>query len=106
MNHRIEQLLEFIETEPNEPFNRYALALEYINFDINLAQKHFEILKKQQPDYLPLYYHLGKLYEEKENYSMALEIYKQGIELARMQNNSKTEKELSNALNNCVLENM
>ncbi len=106
MNHRIEQLLTFIKNEPDDPFNQYALALEYMNFDINMAQKHFEILYQQQPNYLPLYYHLGKLYEEIENYTKALEIYKQGIDVAKKQNNLKTEKELTSALNNCALENM
>lgn len=105
MNNRIEQLLEFIKIEPDEPFNRYALALEYMNFDVNLAKKHFEIIAKEHQNYLPLYYHLGKLYEELENYSEAVNVYKKGIEIALLQNNLKTEKELSNALKNCELEN-
>jgi tetratricopeptide (TPR) repeat protein len=103
MHNRLTILLDFLEKEPDDPFNRYALALEYLNINVLEAKKHFEILQKEHKNYLPLYYHLAKLYEDLEEIELALETYEKGIKIAQEQKNTKTEKELINAKKNCEL---
>ena len=38
---RLEQLRNFYEEEPNDPFNVYALATELLKFDLQAATKCF-----------------------------------------------------------------
>ncbi len=96
-----EQRLFFLEQyfreEPHEPFNGYALAMEYLSTDTPKALELFEMLYREHPDYLPTYYQLAKLYLESAAYSKAEEVYLKGMDLARQQSNSKTEKELKGA---------
>ncbi|MEI6816170.1 MAG: tetratricopeptide repeat protein [Bacteroidota bacterium] len=104
-NNRLEQLKTFLQEEPNDPFLQYSMALEYLKLDEDQeALKVFENLMKEQPDYLPTYYHLGKLYEKLLNTEEAIRTYEIGILLARKQNNSRTLRELNEALNNLRFE--
>ncbi len=41
-NHRLDLLLQFYEEDPLEPFNAYALAMEYQNKDIVKALEYFD----------------------------------------------------------------
>jgi Tfp pilus assembly protein PilF len=102
-NKRIEILKQYLESEPEEPFNRYALALEYLNFDIEKAKQEFEILYQKKPDYLPLYYHLGKLYEDLEQAENAQKIFQQGIELATKIKDEKAKNELQRAYQQSIM---
>ena len=94
---RIEQLLAFLEEEPNEPFNIYALALEYTKTAPSKARSYFEQLLNKHSNYVATYYHAGKLYEELEMEDQAEEVYKKGIEVATEQNEALALRELKNA---------
>jgi len=94
---RIEQLLAFLEEEPNEPFNIYALALEYTKAEPSKAIGYFEQLLHKHPNYVATYYHAGKLYEELEMEEKAEEAYKKGVEIATEQNEALALRELKNA---------
>lgn len=94
---RLEQLLIFLKEEPHEPFNIYAIALEYIKNDGEKALTYFEQLLQQHPDYVATYYHAGKLYEELEMEEKAENAYKKGIETATRQNEALALRELENA---------
>lgn len=97
--NRIEQLKEFIAEDPADVFSHYALALEYFNTGLNdEAEKEFLEVLKIKKDYLPVYYQLGKLYESKNDFKKAIEIYKKGIEIAKDQKNLKTLNELRSAM--------
>jgi len=98
-NSRIEQLRKYIEEEPNDPFNIYALANEYISVQPQLALEYFEELIKNHPDYLGTYYQAGKLYSSFGNPEKAKMAFEQGISLALRQNKAKTLNELRGALN-------
>jgi tetratricopeptide (TPR) repeat protein len=95
---RLHQLLKFLEEEPNDPFNIYALALEYQKIDAEKALTFFELLTKEHADYVATYYHLGKLHEELGNKEQAVQIFETGINKARSANDLKALKELQNAL--------
>jgi lipoprotein NlpI len=46
---RLEQLRNFYEEEPNDPFNAYALATELLKFDLQAARQLFEELLVNTP---------------------------------------------------------
>ncbi|MBD2753612.1 tetratricopeptide repeat protein [Spirosoma validum] len=96
-NERIQQLIRFVQEEPNEPFNVYALAMEFLNEQPEQARVYFDQLLTVHPDYLPTYYHAAALYADIEERGKAAELYEKGIALARLQNNQKTLLELQRA---------
>ncbi len=102
---RIEQLLQFVKEEPNDPFNLYALALEYQNKDADAAKTYFEKLLQQHPEYLPTYFHAAAFFAEAEKIEKAQQIYLKGIDLAKKQGNQHALRELKNAYQNFVFEN-
>jgi tetratricopeptide (TPR) repeat protein len=95
---RIHQLLKFLEEEPNDPFNIYALALEYQKIDSQKALTFFQLLTDEHADYVATYYHLGKLHEEMGNKDKAISVLETGIEKARACGDHKTLRELQSAL--------
>ena len=96
-NDRIQQLIRFVQEEPGDPFNVYALAMEFVNNQPEQARPYFDQLLSEHPDYLPTYYHAAALYAERDEREQAAELYAKGIELARAQNNAKTLLELERA---------
>ena len=97
MSDRIQQLREFVNEDPKDPFNLYALALEYQKIDLQKAVEIFELLLRDHADYLPTYYQLGKLYQELTENEKALQVFDVGIEKAQKQNDVKALKELKAA---------
>ncbi|MBE7175055.1 MAG: tetratricopeptide repeat protein [Mucilaginibacter polytrichastri] len=97
---RLARLLEFIETEPNDPFLKYALATEYLRLnDEKKALDYFQNLVEQHPDYVGTYYHLGKLYERLGQKDDAVFTYKKGMEIAQAAGDQHARNELMGALN-------
>ncbi|AFK05096.1 hypothetical protein Emtol_3971 [Emticicia oligotrophica DSM 17448] len=94
---RLKILLKYLEEEPNEPFNIYAIAMEYINRDIQKAKYYLEILLNEHPDYIPTYYHAAAVYVELEDYIKAEQTYLLGIEKAHQQQSKKAYDELKRA---------
>ena len=98
MSDRIKLLKQFITEDPDDPFNYYALGLEYLEANKHLAIDIFQQLTKEHQDYLPTYYQLGKLYEQVGAKDQAILIFNEGLRIAKAQNNLKTFRELSAAL--------
>ncbi|WP_019987819.1 hypothetical protein [Rudanella lutea] len=94
---RIQQLLQFVQDEPHEPFNVYALAMEYLSTNPGQAQHYFEKLLNEHPQYLPTYYHAAQLYADLGDRTKAAMYYDFGLQLARQQGNQKTFDELQRA---------
>lgn len=92
-------ILDMLKHNADDTFLRYAVALEYVKLDQKeKAIQYLKSLVKDFPDYLATYYQLGKLLEEKGKTDKAIEIYKQGREVAKTQKDSKTLGELGEAL--------
>jgi Tfp pilus assembly protein PilF len=98
MSDRVEQLKQFIREDPADPFNYYALALEYAKTDESKALEILNDLIQRHKDYVPSYYQLAKLYERVGQKKSAIETFLNGIEIARQQNDLKTLRELDAAL--------
>jgi tetratricopeptide (TPR) repeat protein len=101
---RIKQLEAFILEEPDEPFNYYALAMEYETVIPDRALSILENLVISHPAYLPSYYKLGHFYWEDDELQKALEVFEAGILLAENYNDAKTLSELKSAYQNLILE--
>ncbi|KEO73855.1 hypothetical protein [Anditalea andensis] len=102
--NRIDQLLKFAEEEPNNPFNLYALALEYQNIDQGKADFYYDKLLKEHESYIPTYFHAAAFFVNQRSLVRAKQIYEKGILLSRQQNQHHALKELQNAYNNFLFE--
>lgn len=99
-NSRITELMTMLETEPGDLFLNYALGLEYAK---NLlapadAESQFRIVLGIDPTYLAAFYQLGQLFEKLDRPLEALEFYKEGLVVARLQKNNKAINEFSEAV--------
>jgi tetratricopeptide (TPR) repeat protein len=94
MTKRLEQLHEFLKEDPNDPFNIYALALEYSNIDRQKARELFDELLLKHEDYIPAYYHAGNLYLSLTLTEQAIKIFEKGIVQARSTQSFKAMREL------------
>lgn len=94
---RIKFLLEQKESDPNEPFNYYALAIEYKDNQQDKALEYFEKLLREFPEYLPTYYHAAAVFFEMGDNFNAEATYKSGIDLAEKLKKEKTLRELKSA---------
>ncbi|EAZ82727.1 hypothetical protein [Algoriphagus machipongonensis] len=102
---RWELLKQFTKDEPENPFNWYALALEFREEKPQEAKEIFEMLLKDFKSYLPTYYTAASFFSEIEEIEEAKKIYENGIELASSQQNQKALQELKNAYQNFLFEN-
>ena len=102
--NRIQLLENYIKEEPENPFNYYALAMEYYEKEPPKAIDILSTLIKKQPEYLPSYYKLAHLYWDEESWDKAETVFIKGIELATKQEDLKAEKELKNAYSNFQFE--
>jgi tetratricopeptide (TPR) repeat protein len=97
---RLAKLLEFLESDPNDPFILYALATEYNSLnDVEQAFAYYTKLVAEHPDYVGTYYHLGKLYEKNDNTQAAIEVYQKGMIAARTKRDMHAFSELQGAYN-------
>ena len=95
---RLDQLFQYLETNPNDSFARFCIAQEYKKAgDTAQARVYFQQLKDQDPDYIGTYYHLGKLHEEQGDDEQAAKVYKEGMDIARKNQGQHALHELSQA---------
>ncbi|MBK8712961.1 MAG: hypothetical protein IPL97_14010 [Niastella sp.] len=93
--NRIEKLTEFLQATPDDSFLKHALALEYIKAGNDAdARNLFEELLMNDPDYVGSYYHLGKLLERAAEYEKAIQVYTNGILVAKKLGDAHAANEL------------
>jgi Tfp pilus assembly protein PilF len=97
--NRIEILKGFLNENSNDSFSRYALALEYAKIGQNEdALREFEMVKKNDPDYVATYFQLGQLYQRIGQTHEAEKTYRTGILVAAKMGDEHTRSELEGAL--------
>ena len=101
---RIKQLEKFRKEDPDDPFNIYALALEYLHLDKAKSMELFEELLKNHPDYIGTYYHAAALFTEFGDNDRANNTYLKGIEVAKGKNETHALRELQSAYLNFQFE--
>lgn len=102
---RLQLLIQFTKEEPENPFNWYALALEYLNSDPEESAAIFDKLLKDHPEYLPTYYTSAVFFTDQNQLNKAKEIFEKGIDLAGKLKEEKASKELKNTYQNFLFEN-
>ncbi len=93
-------LFEMLHQTPDDPFLIYAIGLEMQQTEPQKTIEMWQKLAEDFEDYLPVYYSLGKLYEDFEEIDLAKNMYEKGILIAKKQENHKILKELQTALMN------
>ena len=93
-------LQDMMSEDPTDPFILYAIAKEWEKIDEQKAIEHYLVLKTNHPEYVGMYLHLGKLYEEAENFVDARMIYDEGILIAKKLADFHSLSELSSARTN------
>lgn len=101
--NRIERLKLFLQGDPEDAFLNYALAMEYIALrETELAEQLLNKIWVSNPEYIPVYYQLGKLNALKGNIQKAIEIYRNGIEKCKLAKDQKTAAELNAAMEDII----
>jgi tetratricopeptide (TPR) repeat protein len=99
MKTRIESLEEFLAEDPDDSFSRYALALELVKEGREHdALKELQTVLEGDPNYVAVYYQLGRLLALAGRTDEAREIYQRGIEVASLARDQRTKEELQMAL--------
>lgn len=102
---KIKQLARQIKNNPGDSFSKFALALEFRKEgEFKKARILFEDVLSSDPEYVGVYYHLGKLYEALDHLKDAKKLYQKGIKIASQQNEQRTEKEIREALQQLEME--
>jgi tetratricopeptide (TPR) repeat protein len=96
---RIKALTRYYEEDPSDPFNIYALAMEYVSINLDTAQQYFDQLLEDHPKYLPAYYQAARCFDLRHQKEMAINVLEKGILLAQKLKEQKTQNELTNYLN-------
>ena len=92
---RLDKLLEFYESEPNDEFLKYALATEYLRLnETDKALHYYEDLINNHPNYTGTYYHLGKLYEALGRKDDAINTYQTGMTITKAKRDNHAFSEL------------
>ena len=105
MSTRIPMLAKRVKENPDDSFSKFVLALELLKSNkITKARLLFEHIVKQDPDYIGVYYHLGRLYASLEENNLAISTYKKGIDVATAQQDQHSKNELMGALTTLELE--
>ncbi|MBL7827838.1 MAG: tetratricopeptide repeat protein [Saprospiraceae bacterium] len=99
MTPRRQQLLQLLDSSPGDSFLLFALAKDHESSgESESAMAYYQELLRTNPDYIGLYYHLGKLFEKNQDFSAAVQTYKNGIRIAKAAGDQHAAAELSGAL--------
>jgi predicted Zn-dependent protease len=92
---RLAILKSFAEKRPQDPFPRYALAMEYKTAaDAAAAWRVFEALIAEHPDYVPAYSPAGEVLLALGRGADARGVYAKGIEAAGRKNDAHAREHL------------
>lgn len=99
MKTRREMLEEFVAQDPNDPFSRYALALELEKEgnDQGAVPQLQEVIARD-PSYVAAYYHLGRLLAKTGILDEARDVYRRGLVAATASNDQRSRSEIQEAL--------
>jgi len=98
-NSRLEMLRSFAEKRPQDPFPRYALAMELKNSgDAEGAWRTFAALIAEHPDYIASYAPAGEVLIGLDRMDEARLVYGKGLEACTRQGNAHARDHLDSVL--------
>jgi predicted Zn-dependent protease len=96
---RIDAIKKIVESQPNDPFPRYGLAMEYKNAGrAEEAHAQFVELETRHPEYVAQYLMHGNLLVTMHQLDEARGVLERGIAAARKKGDSHALGELEGAL--------
>jgi tetratricopeptide (TPR) repeat protein len=92
---RLEMLTQFLEQNPNDPFARYGLAMEYSSQgQTESALQQFNKLLELHPDYTNGYFMAAQTLARVERNDEARAMLQKGLESARRTGNRHAQSEM------------
>lgn len=96
---RKQQLEELLAEDPNDPFLRYGLAMEYVSAGNDAeAVRCFRETFTAAPDYVPAYHQAGQALLRLGRPDEARDVLQRGIAVARTQGNAHAAEEMQGLL--------
>jgi tetratricopeptide (TPR) repeat protein len=96
---RIAALKQILDSNPNDAFARYALALEYSNSgDTDTALEEFQQLLAANPDYTNGYFMAAQTLARADRTADARKMLLNGVECARRTRNQHAQAEMEGML--------
>lgn len=96
---RKQQIEEMLAEEPNDPFLRYGLAMEYVSAGQDEeAARCFQQLLQVAPDYVPGYMQAGRALARLERLEEAQAIFRAGIAAAQQKGDQHAAEEMTGFL--------
>jgi tetratricopeptide (TPR) repeat protein len=93
---RLEMLTQFLEQNPNDPFARYGLAMEYSKLgQIETALQQFNKLLELHPDYTNGYFMAAQTLAKADRTDEAKAMLNKGIESAQRTGNRHALSEMT-----------
>ncbi|MBR9998932.1 MAG: hypothetical protein KFF73_08175 [Cyclobacteriaceae bacterium] len=94
-----------LHADPDDPFLWYILALEYAKSGNTIrTDEVFDKLLNRFPEYLPTYYQAANFFRENGAIEKARSAFIEGIRLAEITGETKTEQELRNSYQNFLID--
>ncbi len=98
---RKQQIEEMLADDPNDPFLRYGLAMEYVGVgDDAAAVNCLQDLIAVAPDYVPAYQQLGQTLVRQGRTAEARLAMRQGVDAAQKAGNQHARDEMQGFLDN------
>ena len=92
---RLAHLSQMLEADPDDPFLRYAMALEHLNGGgFEGACSRFKELAEARPDYVPTYYQYAMALVQMGDLETAVPVLEKGIKVAYAAGEIRTVNEL------------
>jgi thioredoxin-like negative regulator of GroEL len=96
---RLEQLQELLAADPDDPFLRYGLAMEYVGVGDDLtAARCFRELIEKSPGYVPSYLMAAQSLVRLNRDDEAKAVLRQGVTAAKQENNQHALGEIQELL--------
>ena len=93
---RKQQIEEMLADDPNDPFLRYGLAMEYVSAGQDEeAVRCFQLLLQTTPDYVPGYMQAGRALTRLDRLEEARKVYQTGIAAARQKGDLHAAEEMA-----------
>jgi len=103
-SNRLEKLLELQVLYPDDLFNKYAVAMEYLGLQkTSMAKEIFEQVLKNDKNYVPAYYQLGMILMNEGNEVKALEVFEKGLSEAKLKRDNRSIREFQAAIDELTL---
>ena len=96
---RLDTLKQFLRQDPNDPFNHYAIALEYVSTEhYSEAITKFQEVIKLDANYVPAYHQLGLLFARLGKKNDATKVFERGIQIASLVRDTHAQSEMQEAM--------